>query len=69
MSIFLRKKWLVIEDHKLISYAKIVMDPAYVHVNKESEEDKVRIQKEMELGSLYSMLDMVIVNTVPLKII
>ena len=31
------------------------MDPAYVHVNKESEEDKVRIQKEMKLDSLYSI--------------
>lgn len=49
------KKAGIIEDHKLVSYAKILMDPAYVHVNKESEEDKVRIQKEMELDSLYSI--------------
>ena len=49
------KKAGIIEDHKLVSYAKILMDPAYVHVNKESEEDKVKIQKEMELDSLYSI--------------
>lgn len=49
------KKAGIVEDHKLISHAKILMDPAYVHVNKESEEDKVRIQKEMKLDSLYSI--------------
>jgi protoporphyrinogen oxidase len=49
------KKAGIIEDHKLVSYAKILMDPAYVHVNKESEKDKVRIQKEMEIDSMYSI--------------
>ena len=49
------KKAGIIEDHKLISHVKILMDPAYVHVSKESEVDKVRIQKEMSEHFIYSI--------------
>ena len=48
----------IVTNHKLLSYKSIVMDPAYVHIKKESNED-FNIQLE----------DMVDGNIVLLKII
>jgi len=49
------KKANIISDHELISHAKIVMDPAYVHVNKKSEIDKVKIKKILATKGVYSI--------------
>lgn len=49
------KKAKIIDDHKLISHAKIIMDPAYVHVNKNSEVDKIKLQAYLEKKSIYSI--------------
>lgn len=45
----------IINDHELVSYAKIFMDPAYVHVNKKSDSDKQRIQTDLAFDSVYSI--------------
>ena len=49
------KKANIINNHKLISHVKIQMNPAYVHVNKSSEEDKERIKNKLADYSVYSI--------------
>ena len=49
------KKAGVIKDQKLISHASILMDPAYVHINNESEKDKARKKEILASHSVYSI--------------
>lgn len=44
----------VIDQHELVDHEFIVMSPAYVHINKASEEEKVHIKKKLEEASIYS---------------
>ncbi|NVJ47147.1 MAG: NAD(P)-binding protein [Cytophagia bacterium] len=44
----------VIQDHELVSHVSLVMDPAYVHVKRESEEDKIRLMNKLEEFGVYS---------------
>tara|TARA_B100000795_G_scaffold257225_1_gene230291 strand:- start:2170 stop:3411 length:1242 start_codon:yes stop_codon:yes gene_type:complete len=45
----------IIDDHELISHAKILMDPAYVHINKESDKDKDFRKIKLEQNGVYSI--------------
>jgi|TARA_B110000503_G_scaffold142851_1_gene241264 protoporphyrinogen oxidase len=49
------KKANIITDHELISYANILMDPAYVHVNEDSENDKIKKMNYLESKHIYSI--------------
>ncbi|WP_282787927.1 protoporphyrinogen/coproporphyrinogen oxidase [Flavobacterium croceum] len=45
----------IITDHKLISYHSVVMNPAYVHVSKNSEREKNIIKEKLEKNEVYSI--------------
>lgn len=45
----------IITSQKLISYDSIVMDPAYVHINKKSEKEKFRIKKILKASDVFSI--------------
>jgi len=47
------RKLNVIEDHELISYESIIMDPAYVHISKESNQFKDQCFKDLENNDVY----------------
>ncbi len=49
------KKAGIVSDEKLISYATIMMNPAYVHITKSSESDKIEKMRIMEEDSIYSI--------------
>lgn len=49
------KKAGIIDNHKLISHVSIIMDPAYVHINKESESDKIRVKNELQKHNIFSI--------------
>jgi protoporphyrinogen oxidase len=49
------KKAGIITDHELIAHARILMDPAYVHVNKNSEKDKVKLKEKLAQKDVYSI--------------
>ena len=45
----------IITDQKLVAHSDIVMDPAYVHITKKSEEDKRLKQKQLAASGVYSI--------------
>lgn len=49
------KKAKIITDHKLISFHHVVMDPAYVHINKQSEQNKEVMHKYLSENDIYSI--------------
>ncbi len=48
------KKVGVVQDHKLISYHYLEMNPAYVHINKKANLDFEKKMKELNLLGVYS---------------
>lgn len=49
------KKAEIITDHELIAYHNVVMNPAYVHVNKFSNIDKQAKKEQLAKRSIYSI--------------
>lgn len=49
------KKAGVISDQKLLSYAFVIMDPAYVHISAKSEFDKKEKFRELKALDIYSI--------------
>ena len=49
------RKARIIDDHELISWASVVMDPAYVHIDSRLAERKARIQNSLKLNQIYSI--------------
>ena len=45
----------IVTDHKLMAYCSVLMDPAYVHITKESEKDKVDKMNLLSSHSVYSI--------------
>lgn len=45
----------IVHDEKLVSFCSIMMDPAYVHITKSSESDKVDKMKLLEQDNIYSI--------------
>lgn len=45
----------IITDQKLAAHSDIVMDPAYVHITKKSEEDKKLKQQQLAASGVYSI--------------
>lgn len=45
----------IISDHKLIDYCAIVINPAYVHINEESENFKKKTFKVFERNGIYTI--------------
>ena len=43
------------KDQKLISYSSIIMDPAYVHIKKESIEDVIEKKIKLSQSDIYSI--------------
>lgn len=49
------KKLKIITNHKLCAYSTIIMEPAYVHISKISNELKEKIKKELEKNNIYTI--------------
>lgn len=49
------KKAEIITDHELVSYDSVTMNPAYVHVNKQSDADKRTKMQELSKNNVYSI--------------
>ena len=49
------KKCGVINDHNVIAYESILMDPAYVHISKESREYMKDIRTMLESNNTYTI--------------
>lgn len=45
----------IISDHKLVDYCSIVMNPAYVHINKKSEDFKKKTFEVFKRNGIYSI--------------
>lgn len=45
----------IVEDQQLVASHSVIMDPAYVHITKESELDKSRKKQELARQSIYSI--------------
>ncbi len=45
----------IINGEKLISYHEVIMDPAYVHINKNSNQDKIEKKIILENSNIYSI--------------
>lgn len=45
----------IIDDHQLIAYSSVIMDPAYVHINLESEKDKLEKMEFLSKHNVYSI--------------
>lgn len=45
----------IITDHQLVSYTSVLMDPAYVHININSEKDKVIKMNELKTNGVFSI--------------
>ena len=45
----------IIDDHKLIAFSSVIMDPAYVHINEKSEKDKIKKMKTLKKSDVYSI--------------
>lgn len=44
----------VIDGHELVDHEFLVMTPAYVHINKDSEAEKARVRPLLEAASVYT---------------
>lgn len=51
----LTKVGIIDNTYKLLSYATIIMNPAYVHITKESEKKVAQLFKELEAKNVYSI--------------
>ena len=49
------KKMKIIDDHKLIAYSSIIMDPAYVHITKVSQNVKKIMKQKLEMNEIYTI--------------
>lgn len=49
------KKCNLIDQHKLVACAPIIMDPAYVHISTSTKEDILNLMKELEKNNVYSI--------------
>jgi len=49
------KKIGVIDDHKLLAYSSVIMDPAYVHISNKGNILKDKIKKELENHNIYTI--------------
>lgn len=47
------RKMGIIDEHKLIAYHEIIMDPAYVHISEKSETTKQKIFSNLEQRNIY----------------
>ena len=47
------KKTGIVRDEQLVAYHSVVMDPAYVHISKESVEDVKRLKNQLALYQIY----------------
>lgn len=45
----------IIEDHKLMAYTSIIMDPAYIHISEKSNLYKDNIKSRLEQYNLYTI--------------
>ena len=45
----------IIDDHKIIAYSSVIMDPAYVHIKLESEKDKSEKMADLAKHDVYSI--------------
>lgn len=51
----LRKQGIIDENTNLVSHVSIVMDPAYVHINKKTDEDVHKYFDELSYSNIYSI--------------
>lgn len=47
------KKMKIIDEHKLVDYNALIMDPAYVHITKESLKTVNKLKEDMEKIGIY----------------
>lgn len=45
----------IVEDHNLVSHKSVLMDPAYVHIKKESNADFIKRDKQLRASEIYSI--------------
>lgn len=45
----------IVSDQKPVDWCHMIMNPAYVHISKDSQEEKVRIMNEMAMNQAYSI--------------
>ena len=45
----------IVSDHRIVDYCTMIINPAYVHINKESEEFKQYFFKELNRKGIYSI--------------
>lgn len=51
----LKQAGITTEEHKVVSHCTIVMNPAYVHVTKEMEEDRAQQMENLAANDVYSI--------------
>jgi protoporphyrinogen oxidase len=49
------KKMKIIDDHELIAYSSVIMNPAYVHISEVAKKIKEDKKREFEVKDLYSI--------------
>lgn len=49
------KKLRIVQNEQLVDYHSVVMDPAYVHISKESLEDIKRLKEQLAFYQIYSI--------------
>ena len=49
------KKAGIITDHKVLAYVSVLMNPAYVHINKNSEKDKLVKMNDLSSNNIHSI--------------
>jgi len=45
----------IIDDHKLVAYSSVIMNPAYVHISQDSENDKLEKMKLLSDYDIHSI--------------
>lgn len=45
----------IIDDHKLVAYSSVIMNPAYVHISQDSENDKLEKMKLLSDCNIHSI--------------
>lgn len=45
----------IIDDHQIVAYSSVIMDPAYVHITLESEKDKLEKMEILAKHNVYSI--------------
>ena len=49
------KKMKIIDDHRLVDYQSVVMNPAYVHITKEATEAIDKLKKMLNANNVYTV--------------